>query len=391
MQITLFPKTINLHLSQVLAGLFELHSTGEVKLTVSNLPSPIDNVDQTHLLWVEVLNLHASRPTRICFDMRDNHGTCVGPLEQCDIYFKRCLSNNSLQGLGNDLTCKIHPYGLNYACASTQQHWRWVYMKMLRIVAQKSNTNSSRKIIKNLLFWLGWYRNPQTGDLARNFHEFGAQQTVPANKIVLFTRLWDPQDTQMPRAELTVLNEIRIDLVRLLRQEFGELFIGGILPSAYAKKLIPTEVIAEPIHQKEFLALVKRNLIGVTTTGLHASLGWRLGEYVAASRCIVTEPLTCTLPSPLNEAEHILGFTSPRECVCQLVYRLLEQPDLEQLRCATPTQIIMSVNYNLQLWSASDWQKLWPINRSNGRYLICDPFALLILVIKLGFQRERII
>ena len=55
-------------------------------------------------------------------------------------------------------------------------------------------------------------------------------------------------------------------------------------------------------------------------------------EYLAASRCIVTEPLKYQLPVSLIEGKNYLSFRTPEECVgaCE---RLLSDPEFaDQMR-----------------------------------------------------------
>ena len=61
---------------------------------------------------------------------------------------------------------------------------------------------------------------------------------------------------------------------------------------SYAKKNYSSLAMPESYTNKEsYLRAVKDHSICITTTGLHNWIGWKLGEYVAASRAIVTEPL----------------------------------------------------------------------------------------------------
>ena len=56
----------------------------------------------------------------------------------------------------------------------------------------------------------------------------------------------------------------------------------------------------------------------MASTGLHGSTGWKLAEYVAAGRAIVTEPLRYTLPGGFEEGKNYKTYTSPAECEEQL-------------------------------------------------------------------------
>ena len=69
------------------------------------------------------------------------------------------------------------------------------------------------------------------------------------------------------------------------------------------------------MDRRSFMKLLKNSLIAVATTGLHNSIGWKLPEYLASAKCIVTEPLQYELPTPLEENRNYLTFRTPEECV----------------------------------------------------------------------------
>ena len=59
--------------------------------------------------------------------------------------------------------------------------------------------------------------------------------------------------------------------------------------------------------------------------GLHESIGWKTGEYVAAAKAIVHDPLYYTVPGAFHPGENYLGFTTAETCVAA-VQHLMEKP-----------------------------------------------------------------
>lgn len=133
----------------------------------------------------------------------------------------------------------------------------------------------------------------------------------------------------MNSEELYELNQGRANVVRCLRREFGDRFVGGLQPTMLARELYPDLVVEKNVARLEYLQLVHSSLIAVTTVGLFGSTGGKLPEMLAASCCIVTEPLEYELPEPLGEPENILTFATPDECVAH-VASLLEDDQLAQ-------------------------------------------------------------
>ena len=74
---------------------------------------------------------------------------------------------------------------------------------------------------------------------------------------------------------------------------------------------------------------MKSCAVGVSTVGLDDSVPWKLAEYVAAAKAIVTQPLAYEVPGFL-EGEHYLTLETPSGLLEQ-VERLLRKPS-ERLR-----------------------------------------------------------
>ena len=68
----------------------------------------------------------------------------------------------------------------------------------------------------------------------------------------------------------------------------------------------------------DYLSTLKEYPICVATTGLHDSIGWKLAEYVAHSKAIVSEKLHYDLPGSFREGENYLEFASSDSCLSQV-------------------------------------------------------------------------
>ncbi len=102
-------------------------------------------------------------------------------------------------------------------------------------------------------------------------------------------------------------------------------------PTAFARRHYADVLLTEAYRRKDFIRMVKRHLIGVYTRGLHHSLAFKLPEYLAASMCVVSDPLRNELPQPLTAGRHYLEFRGHDECVAQCD-RLLSRPEAREMR-----------------------------------------------------------
>lgn len=139
-------------------------------------------------------------------------------------------------------------------------------------------------------------------------------------RVLFLARTWDPNDMDGPEQEVRqkiAINEMRADCVRRLRSALGDRFTGGIIRSNHAENycsdcLVPTDLRTD---RRSFLRLVETHQICVTTTGQHDSIGWKLAEFLAKGRAVVSEKMRFTVPGPFSEGVNYLSFATGEECV----------------------------------------------------------------------------
>jgi len=121
---------------------------------------------------------------------------------------------------------------------------------------------------------------------------------------------------------------MRANCIYKLRHEFGNLFIGGLAPSVDALKNYPDCVVDRKIiTKKSYLKLLKNSTICIATEGLFGSNGWKLGEYIAGAKAIVTEKLRHEVPGEFKKGVNYLEFSSPDQCL-ECVQTLINNPKM---------------------------------------------------------------
>ena len=121
------------------------------------------------------------------------------------------------------------------------------------------------------------------------------------------TRLWEKQNE---------LNEFRISLARKLKNKFKKNIIIGVNDNTLSRKLCPDLILHKTVTQRHhFINLINRSLVCITSTGLHRSIGWRFGEFVAAGKAILSEPLHFAVPGNFQVGKNYLSFNSIDEVV----------------------------------------------------------------------------
>jgi hypothetical protein len=226
-------------------------------------------------------------------------------LDSCDIYLKRSYHSADIAQLPTDLQNKILPFGMNYACHGKffAAAARWLAGRILR--AEKHT------VLQFLLI--------------PDYRRFEMEPSVPLQPEIFFqTRVWTQADCETEPIE--PLNESRVALARALRKNFPKHFRGGVIPTPLARERYPDALTTEPTRPSQYLAISRRSLIGISTRGLHHSVPFKLPEYLAGSKCVVSEPLRNELPEPLADGREVRFFHGVDECLA-ICDELLRRPE----------------------------------------------------------------
>ena len=311
------------HASHLYTGLCGLMEQGKVRVKFA-VPRKAEKIYTSDSLTVclKVRSLPGGKDYLLAIDLRDRSDVLTLPLlERCDIYLKRSYYEPDLSDVPGPLKRKILPFGLNYGCRSASSTSRILYALIPNLAA--SLLHSPKRVLGQL--------NPRRSILYQYMTtaleaDFEQRPEAEVSATILFqTRVYEPGEIY-PDDPVEV-NEGRVRLVRALKEAFGEKFQGGLVPTGYAKEYYPDVVSEQPTRQSQFISWSKQSLVGVYTRGLYHSLAFKLPEYLAAAKCIVSEPLKNGLPQPLVAGEHYLEFHTPEECV-EHCARLLDDATL---------------------------------------------------------------
>lgn len=304
------------HTSMVITGLIEFAKYNDIKWNI------VDYTQNSEFSFhdVPLVMIHYCGK-KIMFDTEDGYWNRQGMIEalnKVDYYFKRSFSESKNLVFSENLRSKILPLGLNYyvTCKecpiSLSPHNYKYYIK--RFLGQKSDK---------------YY----TAELYENIADYKSEDI----KIAFFTRLWEPnliedknseESCEYLNKERDDINQTRIQLIRKLKQKYGDSFIGGVSDSDYSRKICPDIIMSSKFTKKDtYLKMIKKVDICIATTGLHESIGWKTGEYVAASRAIISEKFCYSLPGNFILGRNYLEFSTVDECVI-CVDKLIKNQDL---------------------------------------------------------------
>lgn len=280
----------------------------------------------TALVWLEVKRLSDGKRLHLALDLHDlSFQVYENALSQCDVYFKRSFFPPDLQNIASRNASKVLPFGFNFSCASNISK-SFVCSWLMRLYTTRIFL-APKETLAHVRQRLGGYRVFLDGPVMRDFQQ---PPSVALNKRVVFqTRVWKPEEVGPD--DHRAVNELRVGILRALRDGLGKQFIGGLVPTEFARQHFPDVLATAPARRQVFIRWSKLNLVGVYVRGLNYSCGFRFAEHLAASQCVVAHPDGFRNPAPVppKEGLNFLAFTTPEECLEQC-RRLLQDELLAQ-------------------------------------------------------------
>jgi hypothetical protein len=316
------------HLQQLYTGFCLLRRTGFIRLSQERRRTPIDyRNDAPHLKSADHAHLDVlvGDSLRLHFDTHDSQELALGELDSCDFYFKRSYLPAAVNSLPPSQRSKVWPLGLNYRVLPDVPD----PLAMWRGLSIKGLSRDTASAFKQALDTSNRF----------GFQPRLAQMELPpdlrADPNVLFlVAAYDPYDDPARSRDKIDdrirINETRARCLRLLKDSLGPRFTGGFTASRFTQENYPDLVV--PRHstaQQSYLRTLKGFPICVASTGLHGSTGWKLAEYVAFSKAILSERLLYDIPGAFEPPRNYIAFTSAEECLNGAV-RLIEDAALRQ-------------------------------------------------------------
>lgn len=294
------------HISQIVTGFLMLKKQGKIDLIINRTSG---------FPFVSIVQAIINEEITVLYDMADGY-TFDNPLVfqyamDADLIFKR--SFNASYNEKYPFRNKIHPLGFNYH------------------VTTKGNPLDHPK--NGLFSRAKWaFKESLNLNYHQNFYPDAFEdkpRPLPPHPKVLFTaRTWSGENNDHNQDETHYMDSMRADIIRKLRKELGDSFIGGFTPRQYAKDNFSDCILPSYItERRNYLKTMKESDICIATMGLFESNGWKLGEYVAASKAIVSEELHYAVPRGFSPNRNYLEFHTVDECVGN-VMRLVEDKEL---------------------------------------------------------------
>lgn len=124
------------------------------------------------------------------------------------------------------------------------------------------------------------------------------------------------------------VNLRRAYFIRASKKILGHKFEGGLLGDSSSSKELFADVLC---HNREsfssWLEKTKQSALVFNTPAFWDCHGWKLGEYLALGKCIVSTPLSNDLPCPLEHGVNIHFVENTEESMREAIEYILSHPE----------------------------------------------------------------
>jgi hypothetical protein len=320
----MFAYSTSPHVSQLYTGFSLLSAEGVIRLKqkFSNYSHP--GVESMRSLRPRDLNglfVVLDEAKTIYYDTSDSPHLRRDALEICDAYFKRSYVPSTIP---DGYQSRVHPLGFNYEIYAGKLNIHEISRFLFRKAAFD---NFPKELVKRCAELASLSFLPTIA------HMCAPPVLTQEPRVLFMARAWDPEGegaalSAEERAERMQINRTRARCIELLRKELGPRFYGGFARNKYAVQTYNELVLESPMSsgKKNYLSLLQNYPICIATTGLHGSIGWKLAEYVAFSKSVVSERLKPVVPCGFESKKNYLEFDTPEECVRQTIQLIEDKP-----------------------------------------------------------------
>ncbi|MDR1951321.1 MAG: glycosyltransferase [Bacteroidales bacterium] len=184
---------------------------------------------------------------------------------------------------------------------------------------------NEKKIVKNILRY--FYEYLKNYLYRQPIESYKNTALLKKNYIFFLSTLWYNDENN--RNDEGV-NRRRANFIEAMKELENCEFEGGLLCSdrLSSSNLFEKSVTNTALNLSTWLQKTKESEVVFNTPAFWDCHGWKLGEYLAMGKAIISTPLSNDLPEPLIHGEHIhIIPDSSKESIKKAVIYILENPE----------------------------------------------------------------
>lgn len=158
----------------------------------------------------------------------------------------------------------------------------------------------------------------------QSYEHYIRPKEVKNNYLFLCSTLWT--NDEWNRNDETV-NLTRARFIRACKTIKGLSFEGGFVPSKTSSNELFKDCLCVPYSTHQWLQKTQQSVCVFNTPAYWQCHGWKLGEYMALGKAIISTPISNDLPAPLIHGKHIHIVENSQEAMREAVSYILSHPD----------------------------------------------------------------
>lgn len=125
------------------------------------------------------------------------------------------------------------------------------------------------------------------------------------------------------------VNRRRSNFIRACRELDDVRFEGGLVSQGKdrSSESLFEDCLSDRISMREWMEKTKRSALVFNTPAFWDCHGWKLGEYLAMGKCIVSTELSNDLPAPLEHGVNIHFVEDDKEAMKEAITFIVNHPD----------------------------------------------------------------
>lgn len=123
------------------------------------------------------------------------------------------------------------------------------------------------------------------------------------------------------------VNQRRANFMRACKSIPNLIFEGGFVADASASKEKFEDLLTSGVSLSDWIIRTKKSTFVFNTPAFWNCHGWKLGEYLALGKCIISTPLFNDLPAPLEHGVHIHYVESDMDALRDAITFIITHKD----------------------------------------------------------------
>jgi glycosyltransferase involved in cell wall biosynthesis len=126
------------------------------------------------------------------------------------------------------------------------------------------------------------------------------------------------------------VNQRRANFIRACKSTLSLNFEGGLLGDEYSSNIFNDVLVTQREVFSAWIEKTKRSILVFNTPAFWDCHGWKLGEYLAMGKCIISTELSNDLPYPLEHGVNIHFVENSEIAIKEAVEYIMSHPEYQR-------------------------------------------------------------